>query len=99
MRFGVAVLFIASNGTAARAQAGANWPVYGGDLGASKYSTLSDINRDNVSRLAPLWGGATGDSVKRDKSTRPGNFPAKPLPLNDTPFPTTAYKRGPAPHP
>jgi len=27
------------------------WPVYGGDPGGSRYSTLADINRDNVRGL------------------------------------------------
>src|SRR5689334_9539297 len=31
------------------------WTVYGGDQGATHYSPLSQINRDNVSRLRPAW--------------------------------------------
>ncbi len=70
-----------------------NWPVYGGDLAATKYSVLTDINRDNVTRLAPLWEWATGDSVMRDKGVRPGNFQATPLAINDTLFLSTSYNR------
>ena len=32
------------------AQSG-EWPSYGGDLGATKYSSLADINRGNVRAL------------------------------------------------
>ena len=70
-----------------------NWPAYGGDLGATKYSVLSDINRDNVARLAPIWEWATRDSVMRDKGVRPGNFQATPLAINDTLFLSTSYNR------
>ncbi len=70
-----------------------DWPVYGGDLAATKYSTLTDINRDNVARLAPLWEWATGDSVMRDKGVRPGNFQATPLAIDDTLYLSTSYNR------
>jgi quinoprotein glucose dehydrogenase len=78
---------------AAGQAAGQNWPVYGGDNGATKYSALTDINRGNVSRLAPLWEWATGDSVMRDKGVRPGNFQVTPLAINDTLFLSTSYNR------
>jgi alcohol dehydrogenase (cytochrome c) len=32
-----------------------NWATYNGDPGANRYSTLSDINKGNVRRLAPKW--------------------------------------------
>lgn len=70
-----------------------NWPVYGGDLAATKYSTLTDINRGNVAKLAPLWEWATGDSVMRDKGVRPGNFQATPLAIDDTLYLSTSYNR------
>lgn len=87
------ILLAVVSAAPALAQAGANWPVYGGDLGATKYSTLTDINRDNVAKLTPLWEWATGDSVKRDKGTRPGNFQTTPLAINDTLFLSTSYNR------
>ena len=84
----------ASIASAAGAQSASfNWPVYGGDLGATKYSALTDINRDNVARLAPLWEWATGDSVQRDKGVRPGNFQATPLAIDDTLYLSTSYNR------
>lgn len=39
-----------------------NWPTYNGDPGGNRYTTLTQINRNNVARLAPKWvftiGGA-----------------------------------------
>ena len=43
---------------AAQAQSG-EWPVYGSDLGATKYSPLTGINRTNVTSLTPLGASLT----------------------------------------
>ncbi len=32
-----------------------DWPAYGGQNNGQRYSTLTQINRDNVSRLQPAW--------------------------------------------
>src|SRR5262245_52007173 len=32
-----------------------NWATYNGDAGANRYSTLAEINKGNVRRLAPKW--------------------------------------------
>ena len=37
------------------------WGAYGGDPGGSRHSGLTQINRDNVSRLAVAWTYRTGD--------------------------------------
>ncbi len=37
-----------------------SWPYYGGGFNAWRYSTLSQINRANVKRLAPVWAFQTG---------------------------------------
>jgi hypothetical protein len=38
------------------------WPAFAGDLAATKYSTLADINRDNVARLTKAWEWATNET-------------------------------------
>ena len=92
--FSLSVVLLASSGAESLAQlAGANWPAYGGDLAATKYSTLTDINRDNVARLVPIWEWVTRDSVMRDKGVRPGNFQATPLAVDDTLYLSTSYNR------
>ena len=65
-------------------QAPANWPVYGGDLGSTKFSALTDITRENVGRLAPAWQWATGEAPMQQAGVRPGNFEVTPLVIDDT---------------
>ena len=86
----VSIAVVSSN---ASAQAGTEWPVWGGDLGATKYSTLTDINRANVSSLAKAWEWATGETPNQSTRTRPGNFQATPLMIGDTLFLSTSYNR------
>jgi alcohol dehydrogenase (cytochrome c) len=33
----------------------ADWPTYNGEPGGNRYTTLSQITRDNVARLSPAW--------------------------------------------
>ncbi|PKQ08958.1 MAG: membrane-bound PQQ-dependent dehydrogenase, glucose/quinate/shikimate family [Alphaproteobacteria bacterium HGW-Alphaproteobacteria-12] len=42
-------------------QAGADWPVYGGSVKATRYSPLHQITAENVSRLREVWTYHTGD--------------------------------------
>lgn len=58
MRFLVLAVFLSFTWTAAFAQ---DWIAYGGDRGASKYSSLDQINRDNVKNLELAWSYRTGD--------------------------------------
>ena len=77
----------------ARAQAGSDWPTFGGDLASTKYSTLAAINRDNVAKLAKAWEWATGETPQASPRARPGNFQATPLAIGDTLFLSTSYNR------
>ena len=79
--------------TPALAQAGANWPVYGGDLGATKYSTLAQINRTNVAQLSRVWEWATGETTMVAPRARPGTFQATPLVIGDTMYLSTPFNR------
>lgn len=38
-----------------RSDAGDDWPFFGGDLGGTRYTPLSQITPDNVSRLEKVW--------------------------------------------
>src|SRR5687768_3236745 len=38
-----------------------DWPVYLGDKAATHYSTLNQVNKENVSRLRAAWSHDTGD--------------------------------------
>ncbi|MGI8498834.1 MAG: PQQ-binding-like beta-propeller repeat protein [Gemmatimonadaceae bacterium] len=73
------------------------WPVYGGDAGAMKYSPLSDIDRRTVSRLAVVWRWRVGEqpipTTDSTKAARPGLFQATPLMIGDTLFLSTPFNR------
>ena len=44
------------------------WPVHGGDPGHQQYSTLTEIDRSNVSRLTTAWTYRTGDADPEGRS-------------------------------
>lgn len=37
------------------ATSGTGWPTYNGDTGGNRFTTLTQINKDSLSRLAPTW--------------------------------------------
>jgi quinoprotein glucose dehydrogenase len=47
-----------------------DWPVYGGDAGARRYSALTQITPSNVARLQPAW---------RYETSEPGESQTNPL--------------------
>jgi len=69
------------------------WPAFAGDLAATKFSPLADVNRDNVARLTKAWEWATGETPNPATHARPGNFQATPLMIGDTLFLSTSYNR------
>ena len=81
----------------AAAQKPVDWPTYGSDAGAMKYSRASLINRTNVNQLQPAWEWRTGErNVPASDSTpaaRPGDFQVTPLVINDTMYLTTPFNR------
>lgn len=87
------LLAVAALARVAGAQAGNEWPAWGGDLAATKYSTLADLNRGNVNQLTKAWEWATGETPNTEPRTRPGNFQATPLMIGDTLFLSTSYNR------
>ena len=61
-RFGVAqTLLAALLGGVCAAQGTTGWPVYNGGPDGDHYSRLTQINRDNVKRLAVAWSFDTGE--------------------------------------
>jgi quinoprotein glucose dehydrogenase len=55
------------------------WPAYGGDPGASRYSTARQIDRENVGRLAVAWTYHTGEAERRGKIFGQGASEATPI--------------------
>jgi quinoprotein glucose dehydrogenase len=106
----VAMLVVAASANAQRKDAppppkqvtpaaskGVNWSYYGGDQGSARYSTLTDINRDNVGQLKMAWTWDANEqpvaASEGQKPARPGQFQATPLAINDTLIFSTPYNR------
>ena len=77
-----------------------DWPTYGGDAGAMKYSPMADIDRSNVTSLVEAWSWDTGDEPisgprlpVTGQPVSPGNFQSTPVVLNDTMYVSTPYNR------
>lgn len=77
LKRGAASLVAASSGSVPSLPAAANskkgagkeWPYYGGDSAASRYSPLDQINPSNVKKLKVAWVHRTGDAQQRPATT------------------------------
>jgi quinoprotein glucose dehydrogenase len=69
-----------------------DWPVYGGDAGGSRYSTLAQITTANVSGMVPAWTFHTGDAYQ-PKDGRATAFEATPLYVDETLYLSTPLGR------
>ena len=75
----LALLFSIPRVAHAQDGATAGWPTYSGPPGGERYSSLAQINRDNVSRLELAWTYRTGAlSVKTDLA-KDAAFEATPI--------------------
>ena len=93
MRFIVGTWLLGSLAARLLGAQSVEWPVYGADLGATKYSSAAEINRTNVRTLTKAWEWATGETPNAELRTRPGNFQATPLMIGDTLYLSTSYNR------
>ena len=84
-------------GVAAGSRKPNEWPVYGGDAGGLKYSSLTSIDKSNVARLSVAWTWKTGEQpIAANGATlasRPGQFQVTPLAIGDTLYLSTPYNR------
>src|SRR5579871_184496 len=67
------------------------WPYYGGDPGNMKYSPLTGIDRDNLSRLTQVWQWKHFDVPLAEYGTSPSFFESTPLMLDGVLYVTTPY--------
>ena len=70
-----------------------DWPVYGGDHGAMRYSSLAEVNRANVAQLSVAWTWRPGEQALREYGTEPGTFQNTPLKIGDVLYVSTPYNR------
>jgi len=66
------------------------WRVFGGDKGATRYSTLRQIDRSNVGKLKVAWTFHTGD--RRD-GPPPSNMQCTPIVVDGVMYVTSASVR------
>src|SRR5882672_3696209 len=76
-----------------RASREQDWPFYGGDQGGMKYSPLTDVSASTVSRLGVAWEWSPRERALSQFGTRPGNFQATPLMIDNVLYFSTPYNR------
>ena len=67
-----------------------DWTAYGHDALGSRYSPLTQITRENVSRLEVAWTYRTGDTTH---TRQPAKFEATPLMVDGTLYLSTPFAR------
>src|SRR5262249_44599695 len=78
---------------AAQRASDTDWPSYGNDPGGMRFSSLSQINRENVSKLAVAWIFHTGDISDGSNNRRRSGFETTPIFIDGTLFFTTGFNR------
>src|SRR5216683_2494236 len=86
-------LVMAGLGRSAWAQSPADvgWSHYGGDAGGARYSTASQINRDNVAQLKVAWTFRTGALPHDEELDHKAAFEATPILIDGKLFLSTPY--------
>jgi len=79
-----AALPAADRPVAASDAAGGDWRAYGGTYGAQRYSTLAQLNPDNVGRLQRAWLFHTGDLPANKTARDMYGAETTPLKVGDT---------------
>ncbi len=69
------------------------WPYYGGDQGGTRYSRLTEISRENLSRLHIAWTWKTRETELTQYGTHPGAFENTPLMIDNVLFLSTPYNK------
>ena len=86
--FGSAVIaiFLAQAGCAPQetpAPAGADWPMYRGNLAGTGFSPLTEITPENVTELTPMWTYSVERAAPRPDGGGRANLQATPIVVND----------------
>lgn len=91
----LAALLVATGCSAARGASAraTDWPAYGNDPGASRWSPLHQIDRSNVSRLHVAWTYRTGEVVTGTTRHVPPGLEATPILVDNTLYFDTPYGR------
>ena len=71
----------------------ADWPAYGQNPGGSRYSSLTQITRDNVKDLQVAWIYQTGDVSNGSNLATTSAFEATPILVDGTLYFSTPFNR------
>jgi len=91
VRFMSAALLLAPSSVAA--QHGAEWTAYGADVLGSRWSSLTQIRRDNVARLSLAWRVSTGEADSAHATAGKTSFEATPIVLDGAMYLSTPTGR------
>lgn len=69
------------------------WPVYGRDPGGTRFSPLTQINRETVSRLKVAWTFHTGDISSGSNGWKRSGLETTPIQIDGRLYLTTAFNR------
>ena len=69
------------------------WPAYGRDKGGSRFSPLTQISRDTVSRLAVAWQYRTGETEPRFATNNETSLEVTPIFVEGTLYLSTPIGR------
>ncbi len=72
---------------------GGTWPTYGGDAGGQRYSSASQITRENVASLHPVWTYHTHALETGNPSTPLSDFEATPILFQGSLYLSTPFNR------
>src|ERR1700691_3082263 len=70
-----------------------DWPYYGHDAGGTRYSPLTQINRENVAQLKVAWTFHTGDISDGSGRPKRSGLETTPILVDGTLYLTTAFNR------
>jgi quinoprotein glucose dehydrogenase len=95
-RYGPIVIFcaaLASSAALGQVSRSGDWPNYGNDPGGMRFSRLTQINRDNVSKLKLAWVFHAADMSYGSDGRKRSGFETTPIFVDGTLFITTAFNR------
>src|ERR1700684_1120194 len=87
------LVFFSAHLMSAQDAKNAGWPYYGHDAGGMRYSPLTQINRDNVSKLKVAWVFHTGEVQESSGDKKRSGFETTPILVDDTLYITTPFNR------
>jgi quinoprotein glucose dehydrogenase len=78
---------------AAQTRPDTDWPYYGGDAGGMRYSRLTQVNPENVSKLKVAWVFHTGDVSDGKHGKQRSGFETTPILVDGILVLTTGFNR------